>query len=77
MQQTISARYEFEFAHPVDKLWSVVADTPRWNEAAGVPKYTAREETQPDGSVKVFGRLVMAGRTIEWEELPVNWIQNR
>lgn len=77
MQQTVSTRYEFEFAHPVEKLWSVVADTPRWNEAAGVPKYTAREETQADGSVKVIGQLVFAGRTIEWEELPVNWIQNR
>jgi len=77
MQKNVSARYEFEFAHPVEKLWQVVADTPRWNEAAGVPKYTAREETQSDGSVKVFGQLVIAGRNIEWEELPVTWIQNR
>ncbi|MDH3715265.1 MAG: adenylate/guanylate cyclase domain-containing protein [Gammaproteobacteria bacterium] len=73
----VSACYEFDFAHPAEKLWSVVADTPRWNEAAGVPKYTAREETQPDGSVKVFGQLSIVGRTIEWEELPVSWIQNR
>lgn len=77
MQQPVSSRYEFEFAHPVERLWSIVSDTPRWNEAAGVPKYTAREETQADGSVKVFGQLTMFGRVIEWEELPVTWIQNR
>lgn len=76
MQRTVKTHYNFEFAHPVDKLWTVVSDTPRWNEATGVPKYVAREEKQPDGSIKVFGELAKAGFRIEWEELPATWIEN-
>ena len=35
----ISRSYQFDFDHPLDKLWSVVSDTPRWGEASGFPRY--------------------------------------
>jgi class 3 adenylate cyclase len=73
----ISQTYHFEFDHPAEKLWSVVADTARWGEAVGLPKYQVREDLQEDGSVKVTGLIVVAGFTISWEEPPVDWIAGR
>jgi hypothetical protein len=74
---TVSRHYHFEFDHPVAKLWSVVSDTPRWGEASGFPRYQASESLQPDGRVRVFGKLEIAGMTLAWEEPPVNWIAER
>ena len=73
----VSRTYHFDFDHPVDKLWAVVSDTPRWGEASGFPKYQVSEQLQADGTVKVFGRIKMAGMTVRWEEPPVNWIAER
>ena len=73
----VSRDYQFDFDHPVDKLWAVVSDTPRWGEASGFPKYQASEELQPDGRVTVYGKLEIAGMTITWVEPPVNWIAER
>ena len=74
---TVLRHYHFEFDHPVAKLWSVVSDTPRWGEASGFPRYQASESLQPDGRVRVFGKLEIAGMTLAWEEPPVNWIAER
>ena len=73
----ISRSYQFDFDHPVDKLWAVVSDTPRWGEASGFPKYQVREQLQDDGRVQVFGTIGIAGMTITWEEPPVNWVAER
>ncbi len=73
----ISKTYHFDFNHPVDKLWAIVSDTPRWGEASGLPKYVVSEQPQSDGTIKVIGKLEFAGMTITWEELPVNWIAKR
>jgi class 3 adenylate cyclase len=77
MTLSLSRSYHFEFDHPVDKLWAVVADTPRWGEASGFPKYQASEVLQPDGSVRVFGKIEIAGFSLDWEEPPANWIEPR
>ena len=71
----ISKTFAFEFNHPVDKLWSIVADTPRWGEASGFPRYQSTEELQPDGTIKVFGEVSIAGMNLSWEEPPANWIE--
>jgi class 3 adenylate cyclase len=70
----LSRHYDFDFDHPVQTLWAIVSDTPRWGEASGLPRYQAREELQQDGSVKVFGSLDLAGFHLQWEEPPANWI---
>jgi len=70
----VSHTYHFDFEHPVQKLLSVVADTVRWGEAAGFPKYRVREDLQPDGSVRVTGSIDVYGFTVSWEELPADWI---
>ena len=73
----VSRTYHFDFDHPVDKLWAIVSDTPRWGEASGFPKYESTEQLQSDGSVKVSGKVEIAGIKITWEEPPVNWIAER
>ena len=70
----ISKTFHFNFNHPVDKLWSIVADTPRWGEACGFPKYQSTEQLQADGTIKVFGEVSIAGMNLFWEEPPANWI---
>jgi class 3 adenylate cyclase len=71
----ISKTFKFDFNHPVDKLWSIVADTPRWGEASGFPKYQSTEQLQADGTIKVFGEVSIAGMNLSWEEPPANWIE--
>lgn len=73
----ISRHYQFEFDHPVDRLWALVSDTPRWGEASGLPRYRASEELQPDGTVTVTGDVDIAGVGITWEELPADWMAER
>ncbi|MDH3761445.1 MAG: adenylate/guanylate cyclase domain-containing protein [Gammaproteobacteria bacterium] len=73
----VSQNYELDFDHPVERLWAVVSDTPRWGEALGMPRYQASEELQSDGRVTISGKLEIAGMTIAWEEPPVNWIAER
>ena len=73
----VSRTYQFDFAHPADRLWAVVADTARWGEAVGFPKYQVREDLQPDGTVKVTGFIDLCGFRVSWEEPPVDWIAGR
>ena len=73
----VSRTFHFDFDHPVGKLWEIVSDTPRWGEASGFPKYQSSEQLQNDGTVKIFGKLEIAGIKIAWEEPPVNWVAER
>jgi len=73
----VSKSYHFDFGHPVEQLWAVVSDTPRWGEASGFPRYQASEALQADGRVKVSGELKIAGLSLTWEEPPANWIAER
>ena len=67
-----SRTFHFDFDHPVDKLWSVIADTPRWGEALGLPKYESTEELTDDGTIRVLAQVAIAGLMLRWEELPAN-----
>lgn len=73
----LSRQYHFEFEHPVDKLWAIVSDTPRWGEALGLPRYQASERLLPDGTVEITGQVELAGFRVDWIEPPVNWIAER
>ncbi len=70
----VSRQYRFEFDHPVERLWAVVSDTPRWGEASGFPRYQVREELQPDGTVKVFGETRIGRYQLAWEEPSADWV---
>jgi class 3 adenylate cyclase len=60
-----------------DRLWLVLADTNRFNEAMGLPPYALEETPQPNGTVLRRGRGKAAGFTLEWEEKPYEWIHGR
>ena len=69
--------WTWTFDLPPDRLWPVLADTNRFNEAMGLPAYTLDETSQPNGTVVRRGRGKAAGFTLEWEEKPYEWIAGR
>ena len=58
-------------------VWQVMADTARFNEAAGFPKHEIEERTQADGSIAYFGHARIAGLTVRWRDIPIDWIEGR
>lgn len=62
------------FDHPPAAIWAGLADTGRYNEAAGLPRHAIDSRPQPDGTVRHFGRARLGGFLLEWEEVPVEWV---
>jgi hypothetical protein len=73
MRRTLTWHFDL----PADRLWPVLADTNRFNEAMGLPAYVLEETPQPNGTVLRRGRGKAAGYTLEFEEKPYEWIANR
>lgn len=71
------ATWTWTFDLPPKELWPVLADTNRFNEAMGLPAYTLEATPQPNGTVLRRGKGKAAGFTLEWEEKPYEWIENR
>ena len=69
--------WTWTFDLPPDRLWPVLADTERFNEAMGLPAYTLEPTLQPNGTVVRRGRGKAAGFALEWEEKPYEWIAGR
>src|SRR3546814_6021088 len=68
---------EWEFDHPPPVVWPLLADTARFNEAAGLPKHPVRREAQADGSVRYFAETRIGPFQLAWEEIPVEWVTDR
>jgi len=67
----------WSFDAPPEKIWPILSDTARFNEAAGLPKHDITETPQDDGSV-LFTAVAKQGRfTLAWREEPVNWVANK
>ena len=62
------------FDVPPERLWPLLADTPRFNEAMGLPKYQVEEIPRSDGTMLRIGRGTAGGYRLEWEEEPFQWI---
>ncbi|MEO8558680.1 MAG: adenylate/guanylate cyclase domain-containing protein, partial [Rhodospirillales bacterium] len=69
-------QWQWHFDLPPEKLWAVLSDTARFNEAAKGPSYTLDEIAQPDGSVRRFGHSRFGGMNLAWEEMPYQWVEN-
>ena len=69
--------WTWHFDLPPEKLWPVLADTNRFNEAMGLPPYALEELPQPDGTVRRRGKGKAAGFTLEWEEKPYERVHGR
>ncbi len=73
MRQT----WTWHFDLPPERLWPVLSDTNRFNEAMGLPPYVLEEIPQPNGTVLRRGKGKAAGFTLEWEEKPYEWVYGR
>jgi hypothetical protein len=72
-----SRTYIWRFDSPPPAIWPILADTARYNEAAGLPSHEIEEVEQADGSMLYLGRARMGPFRLAWREIPVNWVANR
>ena len=76
--QPMRRTWTWTFDLPPDRLWPVLADTNRFNEAMGLPRLHARARRRNQtGRSFAAGRGKAAGFTLEWEEKPYEWIAGR
>ena len=73
----VEARWQWRFDLPPERIWPVMSDTPRFNEALGTPKFQMEEIPQPDGTVLRLARAAMGRVKLEWEERPYQWVDGR
>ncbi len=77
MAKVYSRTFEWRFDRPPEAIWPALADTARFNEAAGLPKHAIEEVGQPDGSVRFFARAHKGPFELAWEEVPVEWVDRQ
>lgn len=72
-----SHQWVWTFDQPPDAIWPLLADTARFNEAAGLPKQDITETPQDDGSILFTAVAKQGPITLAWREQPVNWISEK
>ena len=75
MAEAQRGAWEWHFDRPPDAMWPLVADTARFNEAAGLPRYTVSEKPRPDGTVDFEGRARIGVFDLRWHEPPIEMVQ--
>jgi len=76
-RRTRRQSWTWRFDQPPPAIWAVMADTARFNEAAGLPPHVIEEVPQEDGSMRFFGAMRMGPLHLGWEERPTNWVAER
>jgi hypothetical protein len=74
MARLHSRTFVWSFDQPAERMWPALADTARFNEAAGLPKHSIEEIPQPDGSLRFFAAAKKGPFDLAWEEIPVEWV---
>ncbi|MCK6454753.1 MAG: adenylate/guanylate cyclase domain-containing protein [Alphaproteobacteria bacterium] len=69
--------WTWRFDAPRRAVWTAMADTARFNEAAGLPRHAIVETPRPDGSVEYVGKAKQGPFDLVWREHPVNWVHER
>ncbi|WP_340116876.1 adenylate/guanylate cyclase domain-containing protein [Pelagibius sp. 7325] len=77
MAEPQTRRFHVDFDSPPEAVWPILADTVRYNEAAGLPRYTVTETPQADGTVLYEGRTKIGPFSLAWREVPANWVGGR
>jgi class 3 adenylate cyclase len=70
-------RWTWHFDYPPEVIWPALADTARFNDAAGLPKHRITEVPQPDGTVQYSATARIGPLALAWRELPVEWVTNQ
>jgi class 3 adenylate cyclase len=69
--------WTWHFDPPPAVMWPLVADTARFNEAAGLPHYTITETPTADGSVTFEGKAKIGPLAVAWREVPIEMVHGR
>jgi class 3 adenylate cyclase len=77
MGTTQSHHWTWRFEQPPGAVWPALADTARFNDAAGLPKHRITEHAQPDGAVQYTGAAKIGPFALAWREVPVEWVTNQ
>ena len=77
MTKAISRTWTWQFDSPPERIWPLLADTARFNEAAKLPLHAIEETPRPDGSVRYTARARKGPFDLVWEERPVNWVSEQ
>src|SRR4051794_19211293 len=64
------------FRAPCRRVWRALADTARFNEAAGFPVHSVTDITRPDGTRLFRGRARVGPVTVTWDDRPCNWVRD-
>ncbi|MGE5148341.1 MAG: adenylate/guanylate cyclase domain-containing protein [Candidatus Eiseniibacteriota bacterium] len=76
MAKPVIERWTWRFDSPPEAVWAVLADTARFNEAAGFPKHHITAVAGPDGAISYIGSARQGPLTVRWRDLPVQWVAN-
>ncbi|MGH6718974.1 MAG: adenylate/guanylate cyclase domain-containing protein [Alphaproteobacteria bacterium] len=71
----VSRTWVWRFAQPPEPVWELLADTKRFNEAAGIARHDITETANDDGSVTYKARLPVGPFVLRWEERPLEWVR--
>jgi len=74
MAEPISRTWIWQFDSPPERIWPLLSDTARFNEAAKLPLHDIEETPRPDGSVLYLAEARKGPFQLVWEEKPVNWV---
>jgi class 3 adenylate cyclase len=69
-----SRTWIWHFDSPRERVWPLLADTARFNEAARLPSHGIEETPRADGSVLYMASTRKGPFELVWEEKPVNWV---
>jgi class 3 adenylate cyclase len=69
--------WRWHFDQPPEAIWPALADTARFNDAAGLPKHKIVEVPHPDGTVQYNGSAQVGPFVLAWRDLPVEWVTNQ
>ncbi|HEX2115443.1 MAG TPA: hypothetical protein VHM01_13640, partial [Alphaproteobacteria bacterium] len=69
--------WTWRFEQPPAAIWPALADTARFNDAAGLPKHRITELPQADGTVQYSASAKVGPFALAWRELPVEWVTNQ
>ena len=77
MARDSSRTWIWQFDGPRERVWPLLADTARFNEAARLPLHDIDETPRADGSVLYMASARMGPFDLRWEERPVNWVTDQ
>jgi class 3 adenylate cyclase len=70
--------WTWHLAPPPERIWPLLADTARMNEAGRLlPKHVIEDVLQPDGQVVHLARGKLGPVALEWEDRPYEWVKDR